>query len=278
LRKSTLNDLVGSNTDTGRYASSFFDVDNVSTAISEDEREQLSLTFGIPSFFWKKICQDASGFFWAGERECRTPIGQVCCYSNILRLLVKQRTSSVHQVHQSQGYHWEKIGFLTSWQPHGGLSVLCFDFPTHLKQSIEKDLLSSNDHHYGNGPFSMHPVLLMHVVEAFDKSVWSWRNVVRELETTRPLEHAIPSSGFESMHEAARHVIHCSEMLDTAISVINGMKQEITSSSLAQGDAASVAITKDLIFCISLLKGFLNRSQALKERLDNEINLVCAVW
>jgi len=115
------------------------------------------------------------------------------------------------------------------------------------------------------------------MVETFDQAVWSWTNVVRDLEMTRPLEDAIPSSSFESMHEAARHVIHCSEMLDTAISVIDEMKKEISLSSLAQSDPASVAITKDLSFCISLLKGYLNRSQALKDRLDNEISLVCVI-
>jgi len=159
----------------------------------------------------------------------------------------------------------------------GGLRVLCFDFPAHLKQTIEHDLLSSDDKHYGHGPFSLHPILLVHMVETFDKAVWSWRDVVRDLEMTRPLEDAIPSSSFESMHEAARHVIHCSEMLDTAILVIDEMKKEISLSSLTQNDPASVTITKDLSFCISLLKGYLNRSQALKDRLDNEINLVCAI-
>ena len=154
---------------------------------------------------------------------------------------------------------------------------MCFDFPAHLKQAIEHDLLNSDDKHYGNGPFSLYPTLLVYMVETFDKAVWSWRDVVRDLEMTRPLEDAIPSSSFESMHEAARHVIHCSEMLDTAISVVDEMKEEISSSPLAQSDSTSIAITKNLSFCISLLKGYLNRSQALKDRLDNEINLVCMI-
>jgi len=66
-------------------------------------------------------------------------------------------------------------------------------------------------------------------------------------------------------------------MLDTAISVIDEMTREIPLSPLAQSDPAFVAITKDLSFCISLLRGYLNRSQALKDRLDNEINLVCVI-
>jgi len=257
-------------------ASSFLDLDSVSTAISQDERDQLSLSFGIPSFFWEDFCQNASGFFWAGERGCRTPVDHDPCYLNLFRLLVKRRTSSTHQARQLQGYHWEKFGVLTCWRPQGGLRVLCFDFPAHLKQAIEHDLLSSDDKHYGHCPFSLHPTLLVHMVETLDKAVWSWRDVVRDLEMTRPLEDAIPSSSFESMHEAARHVIHCSEMLDTAISVIDEMK-ETSLSSLAQSDPAAVAITKDLSFCISLLKGYLNRSQASKDRLDNEISLVCAI-
>ena len=259
------------------FASSFLDVGNISTAISQDERDQLSLSFGIPSFFWEKFCQDASGFFWAGERGYRTPVDHIPCYLNLFRLLVKRRTSSTHQARQLQGYHWEKFGVLTCWRPQSGLRVLCFDFPAHLKQAIEHDLLNSDDKHYGNGPFSLYPTLLVYMVETFDKAVWSWRDVVRDLETTRPLEDAIPSSSFESMHEAARHVIHCSEMLDTAISVVDEMKEEISSSPLAQSDSTSIAITKNLSFCISLLKGYLNRSQALKDRLDNEINLVCMI-
>jgi hypothetical protein len=115
------------------------------------------------------------------------------------------------------------------------------------------------------------------MVETFDKAVWSWRDIVRDPEMTRPLEDAIPSSSFESMHEAARHVTHCSEMLGTAISVIDETKKEISTSSLAQSDPASVAITEDLSFCISLLKGYLNRFQALKDKLDNEVNLVCVI-
>jgi hypothetical protein len=63
----------------------------------------------------------------------------------------------------------------------------------------------------------------------------------------------------------------------TATSVIDEMKKEVSLSPLAQSDSTSVAITKNLSFCISLLKGYLNRSQALKDRLDNEINLVCVI-
>jgi hypothetical protein len=57
------------------------------------------------------------------------------------------------------------------------------------------------------------------------------------------------------MHEAARHSIHCSEMLDAAISVIENLKGEILPSSLVQNDPASVAISTDLSFCVLLLKG-----------------------
>jgi hypothetical protein len=138
-------------------------------------------------------------------------------------------------------------------------------------QNIEQDLLGSDDMHYGHSLFSLHPILVIHMVETFDIAVWSWKNVVRDLETTRPLEDAIPSSSFESIQKAARRVIHCSEALNTAISAIDEMKKETSLSSLAQSDPASVAITKDLSFCISLLKRYLSQSQALEDRLDNEV-------
>lgn len=69
---------------------------------------------------------------------------------------------------------------------------------------------------------------------------------------SRP-QDVMSRNSFVSMHEAARHVIHCSEMLDTLILVIDNLKKEI-SSSFAQSDPAFVAITKDLSFCTSLLK------------------------
>lgn len=116
----------------------------------------------------------------------------------------------------------------------------------------------------------------MHIVESFDRAVWSWRDVVRDLEKTRRNIDIAAKRSFEHMHEIARHVIHSSEMLATAIAVTKAVtKGARVHPSQAHGqDQACTKILDDLEFCTPLLTSSHNRSQALERRLDNEINLV----
>jgi hypothetical protein len=121
-------------------------------------------------------------------------------------------------------------------------------------------------------------MLLIHIVESFDRAVWSWRDVVRELEKTRPDHNAVAERSFEHMHETARHVIHSSEMLATAVSVAEAVIKEASVFPSLEHDLAHATILKDLEFHVSLLTSFRNRSQALERRLDNEINLASRAW
>ena len=151
--------------------------------------------------------------------------------------------------------------------------MLCFDVSADLQEKIGKELLGGDIAQYGQGPFSLHAMLMLRIVESFDRAVWSWRDVVRDLEKTRATDDALEKRSFEHMHETARHVIHCSEMLETAISVAERIAKEVRGSSTYQGDPASSMIVKDLELSVSLLTSLRNRSQALDKRLENEINL-----
>jgi hypothetical protein len=155
--------------------------------------------------------------------------------------------------------------------------MLCFDVPADLQESIGKELLAGDLTQYGQGPFSLHAMLMLRVVENFDKAVWSWRDVVRDLEKTRASDDGLEKRSFEHMHETARHVIHCSEMLETAISVAESIAKEVRGSPSCQNDLAYSTIVKDLELSISLLTSLRNRSQALEKRLENEINLASQV-
>jgi hypothetical protein len=152
--------------------------------------------------------------------------------------------------------------------------MLCFDVPADLQAKIGEALLAGDAMHYGQGPFSLHAMLMLRIVESFDRAVWSWRDVVRDLEKTRTSDDALEKRSFEHMHETARHVIHCSEMLETAISVAESAAKEVRGSLSRGGDLACSTIVKDLELSVSLLTSLRNRSQALQKRLDNEINLV----
>ena len=151
--------------------------------------------------------------------------------------------------------------------------MLCFDIPAGVGKRIGETLLADDTARYGQGPFSLHAALMAPIVESFDRALWSWRNVVRDLEKTRGFEDPSGKRSFENMHETARHVIHCSEMLMTAISVAESIVKEISGLSGPQRDPGCSAIVKDLEFSVSLLTALRNRSQALEKRLENEVNL-----
>lgn len=78
---------------------------------------------------------------------------------------------------------------------------------------------------------------------------------MRDLEKTRRNIDIAAKRSFEHMHEIARHVIHSSEMLATAIAVTKAVtKGARVHPSQAHGqDQACTKILDDLEFCTSLL-------------------------
>jgi hypothetical protein len=231
--------------------------------------KRLSAEFGVQPHFWTKLCQDASGFFWSNKRAVRHQTNRDLSYVTCFRLLVKHQASSARTSLPSLGYRWEKLGFVSFWRPQGGLVLLCFDLPAYLQQKISEDLLNDEIAQYGRGPLSLHPMLLIRIVESFD------RDVVKELKKTRPDYNVVAKRSFEHMHETARHIIHSSEMLATAISVTEAVIKEVRvfAEHEHEHDLACAKVLNDLEFCLSLLTCFSNRSQALEKRPDNEINL-----
>jgi hypothetical protein len=76
------------------------------------------------------------------------------------------------------------------------------------------------------------------------------------------------------MHEMTRSLIHNTEMLTTALSVIESMMAECGSARSGVSDQASLACLREFEFLTSLMKAILNRSVALEKRMDNEVSLV----
>jgi hypothetical protein len=99
---------------------------------------------------------------------------------------------------------------------------------------------------------------------------------VRAIETRRESTHSPPSS-YESMHELARHTLHSSEILRTAIVVVESMLEESGTSSPSSDSVTVEKAQRDLKFHLLRLRSLLHRSQALEARLQNEINLVRSV-
>ncbi|KAK0301614.1 hypothetical protein LTR82_018213 [Friedmanniomyces endolithicus] len=150
---------------------------------------------------------------------------------------------------------------------------LAYDLPETLRQNISQSLIDNTVERYGNGAFSLHPFILLHIVVCFDKAVWLWRDVVRDIETGRKADGSVYTDSFEHMHETARHVIHSSETLATALSVVQSISKDIVAHSLPSSDFDTAAVLRETDFCHSLLTSLLHRSQALEKRLANEIAL-----
>ncbi|KAL8858789.1 MAG: hypothetical protein Q9178_004706 [Gyalolechia marmorata] len=162
------------------------------------------------------------------------------------------------------------------------------DVSTSLKQI---DLVSTNQ-----DPFALHKVLAECVVAEFDRALWTFQPVIRDIEKTRMKHTEREESNQEdaekrhkelgtligrytAMHELSRHVIHISETLAVASRTMKSIAEEHTEFCQQQDLAAEITerskrITKSLHLSAQLLNNFQNRAQAFVARLHNEIQLV----
>lgn len=97
---------------------------------------------------------------------------------------------------------------------------------------------------------------------------------MRELETSRLYREFATARDFDHMHEIARHLIHSTEMLTTALPVVECMMEECDLIGGGSSDQPSSACLRELRFVSSLMKALLHRSSALEKRMENEIALV----
>ena len=84
-----------------------------------------------------------------------------------------------------------------------------------------------------------------------------------------------PKLQYVRMHEIARHTIHSTEMLGTSLTVLDAMiTEQSRCSKNAIEDAEDLQVERDMQFHRATLRCLQLRSQALEDRLRNEINLV----
>lgn len=87
---------------------------------------------------------------------------------------------------------------------------------------------------------------------------------MREFETSRLHRRFATARDFDHMHEIARHLIHSTEMLTTALSVVECMIYECEFTGGGSDSQASSACRGEVHFISSLMKALLHRSSALK--------------
>lgn len=216
---------------------------------------------------------DASGFFRAAH--CHSTDKDPGFYTTAFRFLVKHRTNtSSRRDSPASIYRWEKLGFVTFHPSTKFFTIFCLNIGENARAHLRQEIVESKPFVLTAHPLSIHVLVLRYTIESLDRAVWSWRDVVRELETSRPHRTFATARDFDHMHEIARHLIHSTEMLTTALSVVGCMVKECDVVDIGSGGQTPSACLRELHFISSLMTALLHRSSALEKRMENEIALV----
>ncbi|PNS17665.1 hypothetical protein CAC42_3060 [Sphaceloma murrayae] len=301
----------------------------ISNYPTEDEQQRLHDVLGMDTSFWSKMQQDSSSYFGAEDhaKPHSETHSMLHSHTTNLRLLIKVAETPPNAslaVDKGVPYAWAEFGVFTRWQPGGRTAVLVqcgrgtetIGALRHLLEPLTR-LDNVKD------PYMVYALILQRLVFEFDKSVWSWRDRVRDFEKDRLSQKAMqsivtrivsnevphgdhknssapseehepgkptsvvfnmvpPEPDYQRMHEVARHIIHCTEMLATAINVIDNIIQEHDAFVNEHADLlkdAKIEISntrKAFRKHKSFLQGFHLRSKALEDRLSNEVDLAFA--
>jgi hypothetical protein len=85
-------------------------------------------------------------------------------------------------------YTWHKVCFFTSWTAQGKIRILCFDLPSLLQEAITHSVREVSELSKERlGALALNNILVEETVSLFEKCLWNWRDVVRDLEQVCPL-------------------------------------------------------------------------------------------
>jgi hypothetical protein len=176
-------------------------------------------------------------------------------------------------------YLWYKFNVFTRWLPGGQTVAVIFDLRDEIKQTVLEAIFQLKGKTLFNDPYWIHTCLIEQVVHLQDDSVWSIRDLVRETEKSRE-DVKEPKPDYPKLHDIARHAIHVTETLDLATKTANSVithHHDYWSDPERKGDdkVTRKRIADRLKFYDYMLRGLRYRNASNKERLTNEIQLVC---
>jgi len=104
-------------------------------------------------------------------------------YRFLIKEPVKKKSTNYPNLNDfDSSYTWRKLAFFISWTPQGKIRVLCFDIPFSLQETIYSIIKGPDFQLTLQGPLDINNIMIEETVALFDRSVWSWRDVVRDLE------------------------------------------------------------------------------------------------
>ncbi|EPS42093.1 hypothetical protein H072_3950 [Dactylellina haptotyla CBS 200.50] len=256
---------------------------------------KLQKFYGMPAEIWSNVHWEANGYF-----GCRD--GDLDRHDTWFRFLVKQLIKGgdpTRQFPMDYDYKWYKMGFFSTWSQSGHKSILCLDCPQDLIISVRLSLDNCSNDHFLVDPYSFHQIIIRGIVNIYDNSIWTIRDVVRDVEkagyrkdlstgtvasnTTQSLQNRPnnrkPEPNFDHLHEAGRHVIHSTETLIVAtqeserIMVRQRERMDRLTNAAEEEKRCMIQIGDNLRFYHGMIYAFKARSESMQARHQSEIGL-----
>ena len=211
------------------------------------------------------------------------------------RFLVKQIFKERNRGDEMIHYRWLKLNIFARWNASTKEHIIIsFIAKLDTRNLLMDHLNKTANTIHPESPRSVYDSLAQLVVELQEDAVWSIRDAVRDVETSRAIlipQNPNPKKNFCSLHDLARHAIHVSETLDLAAQTLQSMIE--CHGRLAAGSAIPLRGNQDdidrngngtvriadqkyttynhLRFYQDAIEGLRSRSIANKDRLQNEI-------
>lgn len=122
--------------------------------------------------------------------------------------------------------NWYWPSFLTTWNTTGNALLFGIDVPEGMQQANLRSLEHAKVQGLQAHPLAFHSPVLDHIISDYDNAIWRLRDFIRLTEKTRPTIEK-PGPNYVGKQELARHVMHCTEVSSTALTVIDTLLEEV---------------------------------------------------
>ncbi|XWW92715.1 hypothetical protein V2A60_000641 [Cordyceps javanica] len=263
-------------------------------------KDKFSANFNIPQVWWEEHYRKGNGYFgWEDVLNEAEEVQGHVTWSHFLTKQVRLDKTGDKNGHK---YEWIKVNTFTQWLKSGRQVVLSFeqkkgkpDTKRQTKESIRRTLLGSLATRELKDPFWVYYKLLSFILELNDRSIWSIRDCVRDIElyendpklpkkdVQQPEDQTRkPKNGpdYRSLHDLARHAIHIAEVLTVTRETIQHITaqhrdwvDEVHNSRMQRNYRFIKNVQRRLLFYEQTISSFHHRMLSTKDRLTNEINL-----
>ncbi|KAI9925110.1 hypothetical protein AWENTII_006762 [Aspergillus wentii] len=223
--------------------------------------------------FWTVIADDLNGSFCCNyitdeEEQIVRHISWSC-------FKTKHATKKNEQPVEPENikYNWKQFAILVHWFPQTGQQIVVF---LNLPEQQWKDIQIPSNSDRKSNPYVWHTAFADQAKEIYNHSVWSMRDLVRDVEKQRD-EPNNPAPEFPKLHDIARHISHANENLEVALHTIDSVIQEQRTwrveYAVDKKKPLWIQNQQRLRFIAKELHSQSTRCRSLSDRMKNEINL-----